>query len=151
MEVCKVTKTIVKVGLASCGVAAGAVPIYETLLSALKGHDDVEIKKVGCIGLCYMEPIVEIERDGKSIAYGKVDTELAKEIAESHALRGEIVQRAVILDPSSKACEMSRMDSQVRIVLRTAVSSIRKKSMNISCTTVTMLSESTLHNTRASD
>ena len=118
MEVCKVTKTIVKVGLASCGVAAGAVPIYETLLSALKGRDDVEIKKVGCIGLCYMEPIVEIERDGKSIAYGKVDTALAKEIAESHAVRGEIVQRAVILDPSSKACENERMDSQVRIVLR---------------------------------
>ena len=112
------TKTIVKVGLASCGVAAGAVPIYETLVSSLEGHDDVEIKKVGCIGLCYMEPLVEIERDGKSITYGKVDTSIAKEIVESHVLKGEIVQRAVILDPSSNACENERMDSQVRIVLR---------------------------------
>ena len=51
-------KTVVKVGLASCGVAAGAVPIYETLTEALAGQKDVEIKKVGCIGLCYMEPIV---------------------------------------------------------------------------------------------
>jgi NADH-quinone oxidoreductase subunit F len=116
--VCKVTKTIVKVGLASCGVAAGAVPIYETLVESLRGRDDVEIKKVGCIGFCYMEPLVEVERDGKSVTYGKVDTALAKEIAESHATRGEIVQRAVILDPSAKACENDRMDSQVRIVLR---------------------------------
>jgi len=113
-----VTKTIVKVGLASCGVAAGAVPIYETLVESLRGRDDVEIKKVGCIGFCYMEPLVEVERDGKSVTYGKVDTALAKEIAESHATRGEIVQRAVILDPSAKACENDRMDSQVRIVLR---------------------------------
>ncbi|MDI9388525.1 MAG: NADH-quinone oxidoreductase subunit NuoF [Synergistota bacterium] len=112
------TKTIVKVGLASCGVAAGAVPIYETLVESLRGRDDVEIKKVGCIGFCYMEPLVEVERDGKSVTYGKVDTALAKEIAESHATRGEIVQRAVILDPSAKACENDRMDSQVRIVLR---------------------------------
>ncbi len=112
------TKTIVKVGLASCGVAAGAVPIYETLVESLRGRDDVEIKKVGCIGFCYMEPLVEVERDGKSVTYGKVDTALAKEIAESHAARGEIVQRAVILDPSAKACENDRMDSQVRIVLR---------------------------------
>jgi NADH-quinone oxidoreductase subunit F len=111
-------KTVVKVGLASCGVAAGAVPIYETLTEALAGQKDVEIKKVGCIGLCYMEPIVEVERDGKSIAYGKVDTAMAREIAESHVGRGEIVQRGVILDPESKACENERMDSQVRIVLR---------------------------------
>lgn len=111
-------KTVVKVGLASCGVAAGAVPIYETLTADLEGREDVEIKKVGCIGLCYMEPIVEVERDGKSIAYGKVDTAMAREIAESHVGRGEIVLRGVILDPSSKACENERMDSQVRIVLR---------------------------------
>ncbi|MBL3540348.1 NADH-ubiquinone oxidoreductase-F iron-sulfur binding region domain-containing protein [Aminivibrio sp.] len=111
-------KTIVKVGLASCGVAAGAVPIYETLTGILAGRDDVEIKKVGCIGLCYMEPIVEVERDGKSITYGKVDTAMAKEIAESHVNRGEIVLRGVILDPESTACENERMDSQVRIVLR---------------------------------
>ncbi|TDY55897.1 NADH:ubiquinone oxidoreductase subunit F (NADH-binding) [Aminivibrio pyruvatiphilus] len=111
-------KTVVKVGLASCGVAAGAVPIYETLTGILAGREDVEIKKVGCIGLCYMEPIVEVERDGKSIAYGKVDTAMAREIAESHVERGEIVLRGVILDPESKACENERMDSQVRIVLR---------------------------------
>ncbi|MDK2958916.1 MAG: NADH-quinone oxidoreductase subunit, partial [Synergistaceae bacterium] len=80
--------------------------------------DDVEIKKVGCIGLCYMEPIVEVERDGKSITYGKVDTAMAREIAESHVGRGEIVLRGVILDPESTACENERMDSQVRIVLR---------------------------------
>jgi NADH-quinone oxidoreductase subunit F len=113
-----VSKTIVKIGLASCGVAAGAVPIYETLIAALEGQTDVEIKKVGCIGLCYMEPIVEVERDGKSIAYGKVDTAVAKEIASAHVLKGKIVQKAVILDPSGKACENERMDSQVRIVLR---------------------------------
>lgn len=112
------SKTVVKVGLASCGVAAGAVPIYETIEKALGDRDDVELKKVGCIGLCYMEPIVEVERDGKSIAYGKVDTALAEEIVASHVNEGKIVQKAVILDPSGKACENERMDSQVRIVLR---------------------------------
>ena len=78
-------KTIVKVGLASCGVAAGAVPIFETIRKALAGRDDVELKKVGCIGLCYMEPIVEVERNGVSIAYGKVDSDVAKKIGVSDA------------------------------------------------------------------
>ena len=111
-------KTIVKVGLASCGVAAGAVPIYETLQKALAGRDDVELKKVGCIGLCYMEPIVEVERNGVSIAYGKVDSDVARKIVSEHVDGGKIVEDNLILNPEGFACENGRIEKQVRIVLR---------------------------------
>ena len=111
-------KTIVKVGLASCGVAAGAVPIYETLRKVLEGRSDVELKKVGCIGLCYMEPIVEVERNGVSIAYGKVDSDVAKRIVSEHVDQGKILEENLILNPEGFACENVRIDKQVRIVLR---------------------------------
>ena len=111
-------KTIVKVGLASCGVAAGAVPIFETIRKALAGRDDVELKKVGCIGLCYMEPIVEVERNGVSIAYGKVDSDVAKKIISEHVDQGKVVEENLILNPEGFACENVRIEKQVRIVLR---------------------------------
>ena len=54
-------QTKVLVGLASCGIAAGANKVYNKLL-ALQESDklDIEIKKTGCIGMCYREPLVEI-------------------------------------------------------------------------------------------
>jgi len=71
------TKTIVKVGMASCGVAAGARPVFDTLSTLLDGRDDVVLKQVGCVGLCFSEPLVEIEREGVRSLYGKVTPDFA--------------------------------------------------------------------------
>ncbi|MFA7183824.1 MAG: NADH-ubiquinone oxidoreductase-F iron-sulfur binding region domain-containing protein [Victivallales bacterium] len=59
-----------KIGMASCGVAAGA----EDVLAVLKEHTgDILIDEVGCFGHCYCEPVVEVEtNDGESIIYAHV-------------------------------------------------------------------------------
>ena len=66
---------VVKVGLASCGVAAGAAEVYDTLLKYQQGGADIELKKTACIGMCFEEPIVELSGGslGK-ISLGKVDS-----------------------------------------------------------------------------
>ena len=66
-----IDKTITgfKVGLASCGIAAGG----DAVLEALKNAVNLPITEVGCIGHCYAEPLVEVcLADGSSIMYGNV-------------------------------------------------------------------------------
>lgn len=61
---------VIRVGAASCGMAAGAAPVLELLY---KKADGIEVQEVGCLGHCYAEPMVEvITADGESILYGNV-------------------------------------------------------------------------------
>src|SRR5699024_2403716 len=53
----------IKIGLGSCGIAAGALKVYEKFLEYSKDRDDIFIEKVGCIGMCYLEPIVDVYDD----------------------------------------------------------------------------------------
>lgn len=61
---------VIRVGAASCGMAAGAAPVLELLY---KKADGIEVQEVGCLGHCYAEPMVEvITADGESILYSNV-------------------------------------------------------------------------------
>ena len=61
---------VIRVGAASCGMAAGAAPVLELLYNKADG---IEVQEVGCLGHCYAEPMVEvITADGESILYGNV-------------------------------------------------------------------------------
>lgn len=61
---------VIRVGAASCGMAAGAAPVLELLYKKAAG---IEVQEVGCLGHCYAEPMVEvITTDGESILYGNV-------------------------------------------------------------------------------
>ena len=63
----------IKVGTASCGIAAGAGQVFDALKNAAT---DVPVIGVGCFGHCYAEPIVEVEcEDGTSVFYSKVKPE----------------------------------------------------------------------------
>jgi NADH-quinone oxidoreductase subunit F len=99
--------------MSSCGIAAGAGPVYEKLESLVKGREDVELKKVGCIGLCFHEPLVEIERDGKSEIFGEVTAENVVSLLEGSPALSPILSQTV-----EEAPENPMMDKQVRIVLR---------------------------------
>jgi len=82
------------VGMATCGIAAGAKPIIETLRKEIESKklDNVTVSQTGCIGLCEYEPIVEIFEAGKEkVTYVKMDAEKAKEIINSHIIKGGIV------------------------------------------------------------
>ena len=55
----------VNIGMASCGIAAGADKTFDTAENEYKGNGDVRIQKTGCLGFCEMEPLVEIFRKGR--------------------------------------------------------------------------------------
>ena len=92
--------TRVVVGMATCGIAAGARPVLSTFVeevNALGLVDTVTVSQTGCIGLCQYEPIVEIFEAGKEkVTYVKVDAEKAKRIANEHLKGGKVVAEYTI-------------------------------------------------------
>ncbi|MCC6394105.1 MAG: NADH-quinone oxidoreductase subunit NuoF [Bryobacterales bacterium] len=76
----------IRIGLGSCGVASGAMPVRAALEeeARLAGADGI-VKTVGCNGMCHREPIVEVVgRDNASTFYGNVTAEGARQIVRSH-------------------------------------------------------------------
>lgn len=91
--------TRVVVGMATCGIAAGARPVLTAFSDAVqeKGIKNVMVTQTGCIGLCMYEPIVEITVPGKEkVTYVKMDAEKAKEVIEQHLIRGQAVEKYTI-------------------------------------------------------
>jgi len=87
------------VGMATCGIAAGAAPILQTLKEEVGARklENVTVSQVGCIGLCEYEPIVEVIEAGKEkVTYVKMDAEKAIEIINSHIINGKIVNDYII-------------------------------------------------------
>jgi NADH-quinone oxidoreductase subunit F len=111
------SKTVIKVGMASCGIAAGARPVYEALKEAAASHEDAEIREVGCVGLCFREPLVEIEQNGQRTIYGEVTAEKALEIFEKHVIGKTPLEEHVVLSTEIEGEENSMISKQVRIVL----------------------------------
>ncbi len=83
------------VGMATCGIAAGARPVLNTIVEAVNQgglSDKVTVSQTGCIGLCQYEPIVEVYEPGKEkVTYVKIDSEKAKKIVEDHIKNGKVV------------------------------------------------------------
>lgn len=85
----------IRVGMGSCGVASGAEPVRDALLAAAgqAGADGV-VKAVGCNGMCYREPMVEVVTpDGRTTLYGNVSPETARAIAREHLRPASLVTR----------------------------------------------------------
>ncbi|MDD3165407.1 MAG: hypothetical protein PHS97_06070, partial [Oscillospiraceae bacterium] len=86
-------KTRVIVGMATCGMAAGAGAVMEALRAAvtqLGVADRVELVSTGCVGLCQFEPVVEVMAPGKpKITYVLMNAKKATEIAKKHLLGGK--------------------------------------------------------------
>ena len=86
----------VVVGMATCGIAAGARPVLNALVEAVNEGglaDKVTVSQTGCIGLCQYEPIVEVFEAGKEkVTYVKVDADMAKRIFEEHLKGGKVVK-----------------------------------------------------------
>jgi len=110
--------TVVRVGLASCGIASGAAPVYEALRTFLAEREDVRLQGSGCVGLCFHEPLVEVETGGERYLYGEVTPDLALEIVRRH-LRGESpLAERLVFSTVADAPENGMLARQVRIVLR---------------------------------
>lgn len=83
----------VVVGMATCGIAAGARPVMNAFLEELKKRNinDVKVTMTGCIGACRLEPIVDvIDNEGKKVTYVKMTPEKAARIVAEHIVNGRV-------------------------------------------------------------
>ncbi|MDP4091768.1 MAG: (2Fe-2S) ferredoxin domain-containing protein [Bacillota bacterium] len=81
------------VGMATCGIAAGARPVMNTIVEELKKRNinDVTVTMTGCIGVCRLEPIVEVlDPDGSRVTYVNMTPEKAQHIVSEHIVNGRI-------------------------------------------------------------
>ena len=90
----------VVVGMASCGITAGARPVLNAFVEEVtkaRLTDKVMVTQTGCIGICQYEPVVEVYEDGKEkVTYVKMTTERAKEVIEKHIKGGKVVTEYTI-------------------------------------------------------
>ena len=92
--------TRVVVGMATCGIAAGARPVLSAFVEGVANNhltSKVTVTQTGCIGICQYEPVVEIYEDGKDkVTYVKLDADKAKRIVEEHLVGGKVVNEYTI-------------------------------------------------------
>lgn len=83
----------IKVGMSTCGIAAGAEDVLNTLTEeAKKRKIEIVIKRCGCQGMCSVEPLVEVHVPGlPDVVYGKVDKACAVKILEEHVIAKKLV------------------------------------------------------------
>lgn len=77
----------VVVGMATCGIAAGAKPVLNKFLEQVQLHGlkNVTVSQTGCIGVCRLEPIVEVFVPGKEkVTYVKMKPEMVSKIVQEH-------------------------------------------------------------------
>lgn len=89
----------VRVGMATCGIAAGARPVLNTIVEevAKRQVKDVMISQTGCIGICQYEPIIEvIDANGEKTTYVKMTPEKALEVVNDHLVNGNVVTKYTI-------------------------------------------------------
>jgi len=90
------------VGMATCGIAAGARPVLDAIVEEVKKaglSDKVTVTQTGCIGICRLEPLVEVHESGKAkITYIKMTPDKAKRIVEEHIKGGKPVIEYTIGD-----------------------------------------------------
>ncbi len=116
------SKIKVIVGMASCGIAAGAAEVYSTLEKIIKENNlPIQLEKTGCIGACYREPLVEVQMpDIPSVIYGDVSSKIIPKLIDRHIKNQEIIKEWVVVGGNGSTPEEELFQNQVRIVLRNA-------------------------------
>lgn len=81
------------VGMATCGIAAGARPVMTAFVEELNKRNmtDITVTMTGCIGVCRLEPIVEvIDKGGNKTTYVKMTAEKVARIVAEHIVNGRV-------------------------------------------------------------
>jgi NADH-quinone oxidoreductase subunit F len=118
---------VIYIGCATCGLAAGAGDLMDVIEEELdrlgvKAH----VIPVGCIGMCFAEPLLDIRVPGQPrVSYGHVTPDKLTRILKSHILRGKPATSLALgtlgdgpLPGIPRLCDLPFMKSQVRVVLR---------------------------------
>jgi NADP-reducing hydrogenase subunit HndB len=94
------------VGMATCGIAAGARETLQALMETIqeKDLDNIKLIQVGCLGFCHSEPTVQLNMPNQEpVLYGNVDKETAKKIVEEHIMQGKLVDNHILIKSFDKA------------------------------------------------
>lgn len=90
----------VQVGMATCGIAAGARPVLNAFVEevAKRSLQNVMVTQTGCIGICQFEPVVEVvnTKDGSKVTYVKMTAEKAVRVVNDHLVNGNVVTEFTI-------------------------------------------------------
>ncbi len=93
-------ETRIVVGMATCGIAAGARPVLNAFVEGISAAglgDTVSVSQTGCIGICQYEPVVEVFQAGKEkVTYVKMTAEKAEKVIKEHIKGGKVVEEYTI-------------------------------------------------------
>jgi NADP-reducing hydrogenase subunit HndB len=85
----------VVVGMATCGIAAGARPVMTAFLDEInrRGLTNITVSQTGCIGVCRLEPVAEVFVPGQEkVTYVRLRPEMVPAIVEQHLVNHNVVQ-----------------------------------------------------------
>lgn len=91
--------TRVNVGMATCGIAAGAKPVLNAFVEevAKRQLKDIMVTQTGCIGICQYEPVVEVITPGQEkVTYVKMTPEKVLRVVNDHLVNGNVVTEYTI-------------------------------------------------------
>lgn len=91
--------TRIVVGMATCGIAAGARPVLLAFMDEVnkRGLLDVTVAQTGCIGMCRLEPMLDVIMPGKEkVTYVRVTPDMVPRIVAEHIVNGRPVQEYTI-------------------------------------------------------
>ena len=91
--------TRIVVGMATCGIAAGARPVLNKFIEEVqnRGLKNVLVTQTGCIGVCRLEPIVEvITPTGEKTTYVKMDADKVAKVVHEHLVNNKVVEEYTI-------------------------------------------------------
>lgn len=120
---------VIYVGAATCGIAAGALDVVKSVKRTLKDNGlKARVVQVGCIGPCYLEPLMDIVVPGRPrISYGPVDSSSARKIIERYLIEGNSSSDLAVghfgdngnaPDGIPRFFDIPMLKPQVRVVLR---------------------------------
>lgn len=93
-------ETRIVVGMATCGIAAGARPVLNAFVEGISEAgltSSTIVTQTGCIGICQYEPVVEVyTKENEKVTYVKMTAEKAKEVIEKHIKGGKPVTEYTI-------------------------------------------------------
>ena len=93
------------VGMGTCGIAAGAKQTFDAIVDQVqkKGLEgQVLIRQTGCMGLCYVEPTVEVLVPGMPpVIYGKMTADTAEELVEKHLIGHQLLDNHILDRPAA--------------------------------------------------
>lgn len=103
-ELAEKYRILIHVGMASCSIAAGSRDTFNSIIRMIEEENlpgvtttNVRVTQTGCIGLCALEPIVQVQiADQTPVTYGKVTPEVAHLILKNHISKGLVVQEYVV-------------------------------------------------------